>query len=569
MEIDYTKIGYRWKGDYSSTATYVNGDVTRKDGGAYAYNGSTWVKHVEDQQNGRALGEILTPDDTSVVSGIVDQTLEINGLGMPEFAFPTDNPRRVGVAKLPKMDYADNSGNGCVKQMYFIMSDGSLMGVGRTIYGALGGKTRADQNTNRPTQIHFPAGAGRIVDVYPQNYTCHAIDHLGQLWGWGYNNYGQVGRGVLVVQYTPVLINGQGDLPADAKVTDVYMNNSEAAAHARIFRTDDGKMYWTGKNRQSVAGTQTNNSGDYNITSPTLMVKSAEVPMVKAYLGMGDYMVSVLQDSAGRMYILGEYNSAGNYVKSIADWRVAKHTLISQTAIYPAKDFVCHGSYNVASGSGEYRTAVILFENGEIMHWGGNESGYGTTPRVWNPAGMISDGRTNGSNWKQVTCWNGNTPTLMGIKNDGSMWYMGYLNGSGTGGTAATVGSIANVWTRLTEFGYNNKKLVSQGINSGRFWMVEKTNGSFMVGGFNLKGVAGNGTILNGYRGNEYDTLMRLNKPIKEWVVGGYNQNASSFNTWYGLGYDGNVYSTGYDDYGQLGREDEQEYATTPSPVKF
>jgi hypothetical protein len=62
---------------------------------------------------------------------------------------------------------------------------------------------------------------------------------------------------------------------------------------------------------------------------------------------------------------------------------------------------------------------------------------------------------------------------------------------------------------------------------------------------------------------------MRLNKPIKEWVVGGYVQQALNYNTWYGLGYDGNVYSTGYDNYGQLGREDEQEYATTPSPVKF
>lgn len=569
MQIDYTKIGYRWKGEYSSTTTYVDGDVTRKDGGMYAYNGTTWVKHVEDQQNGTAKGEILTPDDTTVVSGIVDQTLEINGLGTPEFAFPTDNPRRVGVAKLPKMDYADNSGTGCYQNMYFIMSDGTVMGVGRTIYGALGGKTRADQNTNRPTQIHFPAGAGRIVDVYPRGHHCHAIDHLGKVWGWGYNNFGQISRNGTTNQWTPVLINGQGDLPADAKVTDVYTNNGEAAAYSTVFRTDDGRMYYTGKNRQSCAGTQTNNSGDYNITTPTLMVKSAEVPMVRAYLAGGDYMVTVLKDATGKMYICGEYNSAGNYVYPVADWRSAKHTLISQTAVYPAKDFVFHGSYFHGSGTGEYRTAVILFENGEIMHWGGNEGGYGVTPKVYHPGGMIADGRANGNNWKQIRCWNGNYSTMMGIKNDGSMWYMGYMTGTGTGGTAAAVGSIANVWTRLTEFGYNNKYFVTQGINYGRFWMVEKTNGSFMVGGYNLTGVGGNGTILSGYRGSEYDTLMRLNKPIKEWVVGGYCQQASSYNTWYGLGYDGNVYSTGYDNYGQLGREDEQEYGTTPSPVKF
>jgi len=569
MQIDYTKIGYRWKGEYSATATYVNGDVTRKEGGIYAYNGTTWVKHTQDQQNGTAKGEVLTPDDTTVVSGIVDQTLEINGLGMPEFAFPTDNPRRTGVAKLPKIDYADNSGAGMVETMYFIMSDGTIMAVGRTIYGALGGKTQADQNCNRPTQVMFPEGAGRMVDVYPCIYTVHSIDHKGQLWGWGYNNYGQVGVGNTTNQWTPKLINGQGDLPADAKVTDVYMSNNEASVNARIFRTDDGRMYYVGRNRQSSGGTQETNSGDYDLTTPKLITKSAEIPMVKAYLGGGDYMVSVLKDAAGRMYICGEYNSAGNYVHPVADWRSAQHTLIPQTAVYPAKDFMFHGSYFHGSGAGEYRIAVILFENGEIMHWGGNESGYNVTPRVYNPGGMISDGRANGNNWKQVSCWNGYYPTIMGIKNDGSMWYMGYLPGAGSYGTQYSPGTVSNVWTRLVEYGYDNKRFVTQGINYGRFWMVEKNNGSFQNGGYNGTGVAGNGTITDGYLGNVPDSLMKLNKPIKEWIVGGYMQQASSYNTFYGLGYDGNVYSTGYDNYGQLGREDEQEYATTPSPVKF
>ena len=173
MQIDSTKIGYRWKGNYLATATYVDGDVTRKDGGMYAFNGSTWIKLAEDQLSGKVKGEILSVDSSEIVTGIVDQTLSVNGLGLPEFQFPSSNPKRVGVSKLPSVDFADSGGYNCYQSMYFIMSDGTLFVVGRTIYGLMGGTTRVDRNNNKPTQIHFPANAGRIVNVYPHHHCVH------------------------------------------------------------------------------------------------------------------------------------------------------------------------------------------------------------------------------------------------------------------------------------------------------------------------------------------------------------------------------------------------------------
>lgn len=561
MQIDSTKIGYRWKGNYLATATYVDGDVTRKDGGMYAFNGSTWIKLAEDQLSGKVKGEILSVDSSEIVTGIVDQTLSVNGLGLPEFQFPSSNPKRVGVSKLPSVDFADSGGYNCYQSMYFIMSDGTLFVVGRTIYGLMGGTTRVDRNNNKPTQIHFPANAGRMVNVYPHHHCVHAIDHLGQLWGWGYNNYGQVGSGDTLVQYTPQLINGKGELPLNAKVTDVYSSNNSSAYFCKIFRTDDGLMYFVGLNQNATAGTQDTNSGGYNILTPLIMKKSLEIPMVKAYIGGGSSMMSVLQDASGKLYVCGESNAAGNYVYPIADWRTSIHNLIPQTAVTPAKSFECNGS------AGVHATFVILLTNGEIIHWGNNT--YGVHPHTYHPAGMIGDGRTNGNNWKEIKCWNGGYATIMGIKNDGSIWYTGYLTGAGTGGTAAAVGSSVNAWTRLAEFGYDNKHIKVTGVGYYRHWMVEKNNGSFMPGGYNYTGGSGNGTILNGYRGNEYDTLMRINVPIKEWMIGGYGESSSSYHTWYGLGTDGNVYSTGFNDYGQLGHDDVQQYGTTPSPILF
>jgi alpha-tubulin suppressor-like RCC1 family protein len=69
----------------------------------------------------------------------------------------------------------------------------------------IGDGTRANHNT--PTQE--ASAAEDWVEVDGGNYHTVAIKSDGTLWGWGYNNYGQLTDGLNAWRYAPEIIGGE------------------------------------------------------------------------------------------------------------------------------------------------------------------------------------------------------------------------------------------------------------------------------------------------------------------------------------------------------------------------
>jgi alpha-tubulin suppressor-like RCC1 family protein len=67
-------------------------------------------------------------------------------------------------------------------------------------FGQLGGSTATDRNT--PTDVRWLAGTPAYVSA-GIDYTC-AIMRLGNLRGWGNNEFSQLGDGTVALRYTPV-----------------------------------------------------------------------------------------------------------------------------------------------------------------------------------------------------------------------------------------------------------------------------------------------------------------------------------------------------------------------------
>jgi len=81
---------------------------------------------------------------------------------------------------------------------------GQVWSWGRGIYGQLGNNSTIDQCT--PVSIQGAKKTFCRIGSFGESTI--GIDNHGQIWGWGYNNYGQLGNNSIINQCTPVSIHG-------------------------------------------------------------------------------------------------------------------------------------------------------------------------------------------------------------------------------------------------------------------------------------------------------------------------------------------------------------------------
>src|SRR3989338_208642 len=77
-----------------------------------------------------------------------------------------------------------------------LKSDGTVWGWGYNVYGELGDNSTTQRNT--PVQVVGVGGSGNLTDVTAiaaSDYNSMALKSDGTVWGWGRNNYGQLGQG--------------------------------------------------------------------------------------------------------------------------------------------------------------------------------------------------------------------------------------------------------------------------------------------------------------------------------------------------------------------------------------
>lgn len=107
------------------------------------------------------------------------------------------------VKKVVAVNGADTNGANARGSSFLLRNDGTLWATGKNGYGQLGKGDTSDINVW--TKIEFPAGV-LIADVVANDgyYTCvAAVSDTKELYGWGYNGYGQLGAGDTVHKHIP------------------------------------------------------------------------------------------------------------------------------------------------------------------------------------------------------------------------------------------------------------------------------------------------------------------------------------------------------------------------------
>ncbi|MGO1512065.1 MAG: RCC1 domain-containing protein [Psychrobacter sp.] len=140
------------------------------------------------------------------------------------------------------------------KHNLVLTADGSVWGFGTNAQGQLGDGTSTDSST--PVQVDFSTATnvGRIVQVVASANSSYALDDKGQVWGWGSDNYANLGKGEACTTANDcVNVNGEvyGD-NATPVLIDVLNNSSTTESSETSTTTEVEKVTQLAAGRDHV-----------------------------------------------------------------------------------------------------------------------------------------------------------------------------------------------------------------------------------------------------------------------------------------------------------------------------
>jgi len=329
--------------------------------------------------------------------------------------------------------------------------------------------------------------------VFTGEYTSFAVTADGQLWGWGYNNRGQLGIGSMVNQSIPLQVNGVSD------VLDV----APGVEHTIIVE-EDGSVWGWGNNDYGQVGDGSN----IQRNSPV------------AINGL-DQMVSV---SAGSLHTLGLRNDGSVWAWGYNGYgQLGNGTTTNRNT--PAPVGGLNDMVAVAAGSDQF--SVALKADGSVWTWGNNdlgELGNGGSPRL-----SVSQ-QINGV--FEIVAIAAGDDHVIALKGDGTVWSWGY-NAWGQLG----VGDQSARYSPVRVPGLS--QMVAIGAQGNSSYAI-KADGTVWVWGRNNFGQLGDGTTIDRFSPIPFTGVS----PIEAFALGNHSLAIRN---------DGTLWTAGYDLYGQLG----------------
>jgi alpha-tubulin suppressor-like RCC1 family protein len=327
-----------------------------------------------------------------------------------------------------------------------IKQDGTLWGWGDNEYGQLGDGTQTYKLV--PTQVGISTNWNKISAG--QQYTM-AIKTDGTLWGWGSNNY-TLGDGTAFLRIVPTQIG-----------TDTNWSEVSAGSYKTLAIKTDGTLWaWGSNDNSELFGNIVANF----ITVPTQIGTDTNWSKID----MGDRHLLALKTN-GTLWSWG-IDYYGEIGIGLSTPTVVK---------FPTQIGIGNNWISISAGVNQ---SLATKTDGTLWAWGFNEYGQlgdGTVINKNIPIQIESD-----TNWTKVSA---GTSHSLGQKTDGTLWAWGYNNRGQLGdGTQTNRNS-------LTQVGTANNWNVS---NAGAFHTLAiKQDGTLAAVGWNNYGQLGDGTGAN------------------------------------------------------------------------
>ena len=589
MNIDYKKLGYRWRGYYSDSVVYDNKDVVYKEGAAFYYDlpTSTFKIFAKGQEEAISKGEIV--GEQTGVKGFPGEILFVKN-GAVKFQHPIDrNGTRVvslgtNALKGNVMYPSDNF-------MTFVMADGSVRGIGRTYEGQIGASNDKDEAHGAmvPIRVNFPLGTPPIVKAFKSVAASYFVDAEGTLWCTGngiYSGCNGLGPGREFddnegfSESGPVNMSANtdiGDDPID-KVFSFYDFNSGYGCMYALSTT--GKVYSWGHDPGNILGHRRVLDG--GTTHNAMLVEfTQDNPIVD--IGSDAHAVTGMIDVDGNLWTVGSggYNWHGNDTGG----KFRKVQLQSKCVQFQGVSGEGHWNH------GHYLGSALLLDDGRLYQRGNNfdQVGWGT-PGSSTSNSFRDDRHLVGKDISFFVFKHGGYGTLIAQRTDGSWMHRGHNNWSMSPTKSSNYPTSADDWAdnypRMASTYYNSNliKYKFHGGNISEGAIGIHSDGRAFVDGINHVGQNGLGngnahfylhdpTGSNTFFENLPDFFIPINEKIIDADMAGYhyhwyNNGYTDYSTYYFLTENGNVYATGSSYYYKNGKYP-QSHAYSPNRIIF
>ena len=496
---------------------------------------------------------------------------------------------------------------------YALTTNGEVYGWGSNRYGELGQGSKSDDPVLYPTKmkkvsniIQISSGAEYIV----------MLDAEGKVWGTGYNGNGQLGIGNTTLQTLPqqmtsisgikeisaksnntyMLTEGGyvegvgynyysqlGDGSSTDRTTAVYTKNTsnKYVSDAKHISAGENSVFISRKkdsegNPQGMYVIGRNDYGQLFTGNTTRAYYATEVEKEKDILTMAltEGQTGLMVDAEGNVYTVG-YNGQGQLGNGTYESLTSK-ICISNTKVVVNPNIINYKNIgennqkveckttigfnllkeNIEGSTYEYKTldqeVATVAKDGTVT-----ATGIGTTyikvhdtkTDIWNAVRVNVNGSENKAQPKVV----GGNCHYAALKGNGTVWTWGY-NGNGQlglGDTNARTEPTQAKAEKILEDGTKEEELITDAIDiaaSYNHTIILRADGTVWSTGYNQYGELGTGDT------EERKIFTQVKGPNGEGILENIVQITTGYYTGYALTTNGEVYGWGSNRYGELGQ---------------
>jgi alpha-tubulin suppressor-like RCC1 family protein len=309
-----------------------------------------------------------------------------------------------------------------------------ILSIGNALNGQINRRDSKSSNPYRSNCRLVSGGSGQVIMI-----------NNGMLWGWGTNNWGEVGGGTNSGTYTPILVDSSTNW-----ATVACGENTTYGIKA------DGTLWAWGQNWYGQIG----DSSLIDKYQPTKIGNDSDWISIS---GGWRHVLAIKAD--GTLWAWGS-NNAG---------QLGDSSKINRA--YPVKIGTATDWIYISAGNGN---SFGIKSNGTLWAWGNNsvgEHGDGTTTSKIVPTQIGIE-----TNWQSISTYDAST---LAIKSDGSLWSWGYNPYGQVGDNTTTNRKTPIKLGDTSKWVYISAGYTSQAIRS---------DGTLWVWGYNYYGALGNGS---------------------------------------------------------------------------